>query len=282
MTQDSEQPAVAAARSSRLPLSKLASGLTRRQLVAAGLTGGGLIAAGGIAAMLAERGLQYYLPPNMGSLMGLSEGLSHAGSRAMLTHRTLVPEYPASAITMVDNWKTDVPADPELLGHLETHFESWRLPVTGNVLHPASFALADLRRLQQKTQIVARHCINGYSSISPYTGIMLRDLLNIVGLADDVRYIGFESWYDGGWESIDLFDAFHPQTMLAYDEMPGTPVSWTRGAPLRLTAPLHYGYKWIKGIRRITALANLDTFGDGTGSGSSYASKGRSWSASGA
>jgi len=135
--------------------------------------------------------------------------------------------------------------------------------------------------LRRKTQIIARHCVNGYSSISPYTGTTLGDLLAAVGLRSEVRYIGFESWYDGGWESIDLFDAFHPQTMLAYEELPGTPVSWTRGAPLRLTVPFHYGYKWIKGIRRIVALENLDTFGDGTGSGGSYASKGRSWSASG-
>jgi hypothetical protein len=98
------------------------------------------------------------------------------------------------------------------------------------------------------------------------------------GLAPDVRYIGFESYYDGGWDSIDLFDAFHPQTVLTYEEFPGTRITWTRGAPLRLCAPLHYGYKWIKGIKRVIALENLDTFGDGTGMGSSYASKGRTWS----
>lgn len=269
-------------KSSRVPLARLMRGLTRRQILAGSLAGGGLAVAGGAAAMLAGRGLQYYLPPNIGSLSAMSEVLSHVGSRLFLTHKTLVPEYPVSAITMVDNWRKDVPADPELIGHLKTRFENWRVPVTGGVLKPETFSLADLAKLPRKTQIVARHCINGYTSISPYTGIVLRDLLAVVGLAPDVRYIGFQSYYDGGWDSIDLFDAFHPQTMLAYEEMPGTPVSWTRGAPLRLTVPLHYGYKWIKGIKSIVALENLDTFGDGTGFGSSYASKGRSWSASGA
>lgn len=256
----------------------MASGITRRQLLRASLLGGGVAAIGGAAAaMIAGRGLQYYLPPSIGSLDGLAEALSFASSRLVLTHRTLVPEYPASAITMLDNWKAP-PADPELLPHLATKFESWRLPVTGGVLHPTSFSIAELAQLPRKTQIVARHCINGYTSISPYTGVPLRDLLATVGLAANVRYIGFESYFDGGWDSIDLFDAFHPQTILTYEEFPGTRISWTRGAPVRLCAPLHYGFKWIKGIKRIIALENLDTFGDGTGMGSSYASKDRTWS----
>lgn len=270
-----------AARSSLVPVARLMQGLTRRQVVAGSLIGGGVAIAGGAGSLLMGGG-QYQLPPNIGSLVGLAEGLSHVGSRLVLSHKTLVPEYPASAITMVDHWQANVPADPELLGHLETRFESWRLPVTGGVLHPAALSLADLAQLPVKTQIVARHCINGYTSISPYTGVPLRDLLAVVGLAPGVRYIGFECWYDGGWDSIDLFDAFHPQTMLAYEEFPGTPVSWTRGAPLRLSVPLHYGYKWIKGIKRIIALEDLETFGDGTGSGSAYASKGRTWAAGGA
>jgi hypothetical protein len=254
------------------------SGITRRQLLAGSLLGGAAAVVGGAAGLFAGGGQGgYYLPPSIGSLGGLAEALSQASSRLFLTHRSLVPEYPASAITMLDHWKKDAPADPELLPHLATRFESWRLPVTGGVLHPASLSIADLAKLPRKTQIVARHCINGYSSISPYTGVPLRDLLAVVGLAPEVRYIGFESYYDGGWESVDLFDALHPQTVLTYDEFPGTRISWTRGAPLRLCAPLHYGYKWIKGIKRISALENLDAFGDGTGLGSSYASKGRTW-----
>lgn len=254
------------------------SPISRRQLLKASALGGGALALGGVAAtLLADRGLQYYLPPTIGSLEGLAEALSYAGSRLVLTHKSLVPEYPASAITMLDHWKAP-PADPELLSHLTTKFEHWRLPVTGGVLHPTTFSLAELARLPRKTQIVARHCINGYTSISPYTGVPLRDLLAAVGLAANVRYIGFESYFDGGWDSIDLFDAFHPQTLLTYEEFPGTRISWTRGAPLRLCAPLHYGFKWVKGIKRIIALNDLETFGDGTGMGSSYASKDRTWS----
>lgn len=265
-------------RSSRIPLPGLKDGISRRQLLAGSLVGGGVAAIGGAAAtMLAERGLQYYLPPSIGSIAGLAEGLSFASSRLLLSHDSLVPEYPASAITMLDRWKTP-PADPDLLLHLATRFESWRLPVTGGVLHPTSFSIDEIAVLPSKTQIVARHCINGYTSISPYTGVPLRDVLAIVGLAPGVRYIGFESYFDGGWDSIDLFDAFHPQTLLTYDEFPGKRISWTRGAPLRLCAPLHYGFKWVKGIKRIIALDNLDSFGDGTGMGSSYASKDRTWS----
>lgn len=251
--------------------------LTRRQMLTGSLAGGAAIAG---SAALVSGALDYYLPPSIGNIKGLSESLGYASSRIVQSHANLVPEYPQSAITMLDDWKKDVPADPALLPHITTKFEHWRLPVTGRVRRPASFSLADLGQMQRKTQIIARHCITGYSSIAPYTGVPLRALLEIVGLATDVRYIGFQSYFDGGWDSIDLFDAFHPQTLLSYEEMPGTRISFTRGAPLRLTAPLHYGYKWIKGIRSIVVLENLDDFGDGTGMGSSYAAKGRTWAAS--
>jgi len=66
------------------------------------------------------------------------------------------------------------------------------------------------------------------------------------------------------YESIDLIDALHPQTILAY-EMNGQPLSIPYGAPLRLRVERQLGYKMAKYLMHIELVDSFATIGEGRG-----------------
>jgi DMSO/TMAO reductase YedYZ molybdopterin-dependent catalytic subunit len=80
--------------------------------------------------------------------------------------------------------------------------------------------------------------------------------------------------FDTFWDSIDMIDALHPQTTLAYG-MNGKEMPTDHGAPLRLRIPRQLGYKSVKYLSRLTVTDTLKNVRDGMGSGSP--SEGYSW-----
>ena len=130
-------------------------------------------------------------------------------------------------------------------------------------------SLADLRALAARTQITRHDCVEGWSAIGQWTGVPLGEVLKAAGLAANARYIVFHCAdnLDGQglyYESIDLFDAFHPQTILAY-AMNGRPLQIGHGAPVRLRVERQLGYKHAKFVMRIEAAESLAAFGYGKG-----------------
>ena len=150
----------------------------------------------------------------------------------------------------------------------KTGFESWRLQFNGKVKNPREFSLADLKSYPARTQITRHDCVEGWSAVGQWTGVPLAALLDTVVLQDDARYLVF--WCAdkfGDWqyyESIDLIDAFHPQTILAYG-MNGGPLPQGHGAPIRLRVERQLGYKQAKFVMRIEAVSSFATIGDGLG-----------------
>ncbi|MEH3119769.1 MAG: molybdopterin-dependent oxidoreductase [Methylorubrum populi] len=92
--------------------------------------------------------------------------------------------------------------------------------------------------------------------------------------ASDSKAAGAEAPADEGeaaqgtpvryYESIDLTDAFHPQTILAYD-LNGQALPVPNGAPLRLRVERQLGYKQAKYVMRIEVTEGLKGIGDGNG-----------------
>ena len=75
--------------------------------------------------------------------------------------------------------------------------------------------------------------------------------MNAAGLLPQARYLVYFSIEPDWWESIDMADALHPQTLLAWGMNGGDlPVSF--GGPLRLRVPRQLGYKSVKYITRLT------------------------------
>jgi DMSO/TMAO reductase YedYZ molybdopterin-dependent catalytic subunit len=143
-------------------------------------------------------------------------------------------------------------------------FSDWKLAVDGMVAQPTSFSLSDLRSLPVRSQITEVVCEEGWSYVAEWIGTPLLDVLNASGLMPQARYIVYYSIDPDWWESIDMADARHPQTLLTWAMNDGDlPASF--GGPLRMRVPRQLGYKSVKFITRLTATDSLKRFGKGLG-----------------
>ena len=231
---------------------------TRRNLLAAAAGASGLAA----AARLAQRyGL---VPPDGGGLYGPGETLTYAAQR-VLTRRSLAREFPRSAIS-AKPFANGEPLKSEIfLRHQAAHFADWRLEVGGMVARPASFSVADSRRFPSRSQITHLACEEGWSFIAEWTGAPLAHVLDAVGALPQAKYVVYHSMEEDWWDSVDMADALHPQTVVAYG-FNGGPLPVGHGGPLRLRVPRQLGYKSVKYINRLTVTDSLRGFGKGLGS----------------
>jgi DMSO/TMAO reductase YedYZ molybdopterin-dependent catalytic subunit len=155
---------------------------------------------------------------------------------------------------------TAKPNTPEYVRHLAENFANWRVAVDGLVTGPLSIPIQTLRSLPHRTQITRHDCVEGWSAIGKWHGVPLSRILEAAGLSTRANYIVFHCADRFGdkpfYESIDLVDAFHPQTILAWG-MNGHLLPVPNGAPLRLRVERQLGYKNAKFIQRIQAVENL-------------------------
>ena len=186
----------------------------------------------------------------------------------------LAMEYPASAIS--PDFKangTTRPDNDDYLRHAANGFADWKLEIGGLVKRPLSLSLADLRATAAREQITRHDCVEGWSGIAGWKGARLGALLDRAGLLPEARYIAFfcadtlELTLDGTgdyYETIAIVDAYHPQTILAY-EMNGKPLPMEHGAPVRLRLERQLGYKMAKYVMRIEAIDSFTKLGRGKG-----------------
>lgn len=152
--------------------------------------------------------------------------------------------------------------------HQASGFANWQLDVRGLVENPLSLSLTDIAALPQRTQITRHDCVEGWSAIGQWTGVPLAILLEKAQLSPQARFIVFHCADTFGdvpyYESIDLIDAFHSQTILAH-QLNGKPLPIRNGAPLRMRIERQLGYKHAKYVTAIEAVATLEAVGRGKG-----------------
>jgi DMSO/TMAO reductase YedYZ molybdopterin-dependent catalytic subunit len=143
--------------------------------------------------------------------------------------------------------------------------------VGGLVESPLRLSLADLRAMPSRTQITRHDCVEGWSAIGKWTGVPLREVLARARPRANARYVIFrcaDPMEDGDdtnyYESIDMDDAYHPQTILAYD-LNGSPLPVPNGAPLRLRVERQLGYKMAKYLMAIELVESFDSIRGGKG-----------------
>jgi DMSO/TMAO reductase YedYZ molybdopterin-dependent catalytic subunit len=237
---------------------------SRRKLIVTGLAATAGAAGLAVAARLAERyGL---IPPDHGGIYGPGETLNYAAQRLLARH-SLAREFRASQISKPP-FANEIPPLGDEYKRLESGgFSEWRLRVDGLVDRPASFSLAQLRSYPSRSQITELACEEGWSYIAEWIGVPLSHVLELVGTQPQARYVVYFSIDPQWWDSVDMADALHPQTFLAYG-MNGGELPVGNGGPLRLRVPRQLGYKNVKFITRLTVTDNLKRFGQGLGSAS--------------
>ena len=207
--------------------------------------------------------------PAVRKILSMGEEMHYASQRALIDRDALAREFSRADLspTFRSNG-TKLPAGDAYTAHAATGFADWRVAVTGLVARPLSLSLADIRGMPQRTQITRHDCVEGWSAIGEWTGVQLSRILAAAGLKDAARYIVFRCADRIGdalyYESCDLVDALHPQTILAW-ALNRQILPIANGAPLRLRIERQLGYKHAKYVTGIEAVASLDGIGAGKG-----------------
>ena len=207
-------------------------------------------------------------------LLFFDEQLTIRAQRALLGSNDLAREFNEADISPAfrANGST-APDDPKYQELAANSFIDWRLKLDGLVENPAEYSLADLRAMPSRTQITRHDCVEGWSCIGKWKGVPLAALLEKAKLKPEARYVVFhcadslEKTLDGSgqyYESIGFEDAFHPQTILAYD-MNDEVLTVPHGAPIRLRVERQLGYKMAKYVMRIEAVESFASIKGGNG-----------------
>jgi DMSO/TMAO reductase YedYZ molybdopterin-dependent catalytic subunit len=236
---------------------------SRRKFLAMGLTAAAGLAGIPLAGLLAKRnGL---LAPDYGSLYGIGDALTYASQRLLMaTGPSLAREFAPADISTVHPVNHPHPRYDPYERLLFDGFVNYRLYVDGLVANPMAFSLDGLKSLPSKTQITELNCEEGWSYISAWTGVQLSLVLQLVRARPHARWVVIYP-FDDFWGAIDMSEALHPQTLIAYAQN-GADLTADHGAPIRLRVPRQVGYKNLKYVARITVTDALDSIGSGKGS----------------
>ena len=210
--------------------------------------------------------------PKTLSHLRVAEKWNQKVQRAMIGRHALAPEFQEKDISAFFKPNGSIsPGDTEYRSTLLKGFADFQLVVDGLVEAPLSLSLAQVRALPSRTQITRHDCVEGWSAIGKWKGVKLSALLDQARLKPEARFLVFHCMdtldpNDTGqyYETIDLTDARHPQTILAY-EMNGKTLPVEHGAPLRLRIERQLGYKQAKYIKRIEAVADFNHIQGGKG-----------------
>ncbi|MGA7155874.1 MAG: molybdopterin-dependent oxidoreductase [Acidobacteriaceae bacterium] len=236
--------------------------VTRRRFVMGGVAATAGVASVAVADRLARRyGL---LPPDDGGIYGPGETLTYAAQR-IFGGRSMAREFPRSMISKAPFANAMAPLNDAFKQQQASGFREWKLAVDGMVEHPGTFSLADLKAMTMRSQITEVACEEGWSYIAEWIGTPLAAVLREVGVQPQARYMVYSSIEPGWWDSLDIRDAQHPQTLLTWGMNDGDlPVGF--GGPLRLRVPRQLGYKSVKFVTRLTLTDSMKGVKDGLGS----------------
>jgi len=240
------------------------SKISRRQLITTALATAAGASGLAVAANLAQRyGL---VPPDAGGVYGPGETLTYATQR-LLTRHSLAREFAPGQISKFPFANETGALGAAFTRSQQAGFSDWNLAIDGLVAHPGFFSLAEIRSFPVSKQITHLACEEGWSYIAEWSGAPLAHLLEKIGTLPQARYVVYRSIQRGWWESIDMADALHPQTLITHT-MNGRELPVKFGGPLRMRVPRQLGYKSVKYLTRLTVTDSLKSFGKGLGSAS--------------
>jgi DMSO/TMAO reductase YedYZ molybdopterin-dependent catalytic subunit len=205
------------------------------------------------------------------SLLSKAEKLTRAAQRIAISRTALAQEFAEADLS--PKFRSNGTANPEDAQYhalAANGFAGYALKVYGLVERPASFSMDALRALPSRTQITRHDCVEGWSAIGKWKGARLAAVLNQVQPKPEARYAVFycadpmDAADTRYYESIDMVDAYHEQTLLAY-ELNDQRLPIANGAPIRLRVERQLGYKMAKYVMAIELVDSFERIGQGNG-----------------
>lgn len=207
-----------------------------------------------------------------GNVLSAGESLNKNAHHLLRTRKTMAQEF--SEADMSPSFRsngTSFPESAEYQTLAKENFKDWTLEIVGLVENPSKFTLTQIQALPSRTQITRHDCVEGWSAIAKWTGTPLHEVLALVKPLPKARYVVFycaDPMEDDGtdlyYESIDMEDAYHAQTILAY-KLNDETLPIKNGAPIRLRVERQLGYKQAKYIMKIALVENFDDIAGGKG-----------------
>ncbi len=235
--------------------------ITRRKLITTGFAAAAsLVGLEAVARIADDYG---YLSPNHYGLFGAGEALTYGAQRILMAHHSAAREFNRSDISKIIPVNGEPPTTDVYQRQLAGGFVDWRLRVDGLVTRPSIFSLEELKHLPVRSQITHQACEEGWSFIAEWSGVPLSYILQSVGVRAEAKWVVFFT-LDDKWDSIDMPEAFHPQTLLVLG-MNGKELPAKHGAPLRVRVPRQLGQKSKKWLSRIMVTDTVKNIGKGLG-----------------
>ena len=236
----------------------------RRQFLVRALGGAGALLLAGCDALSRSE----WFP----KVLSTAERLSNRAQHLVTSRKSMAQEFTEADLSpRFRSNGTAVPNNPDYQAMAQNGFADWALEIDGLVEQPATLTLAQLRQLPGRTQITRHDCVEGWSAIGKWTGVPLHSVLALVRPKAAARYVVFycaDPMEDDGsskyYESVDMEDAYHPQTILAY-ELNGATLPVANGAPIRVRVERQLGYKMAKYLMRIELVESFEDIGEGKG-----------------
>jgi DMSO/TMAO reductase YedYZ molybdopterin-dependent catalytic subunit len=235
--------------------------VTRRKLITSSVAVVAGIAGLDAAARIADK--YGFLAPDHNGILGAGEALTYGAQRILMAHHSLAREFDRSQISKIVPVNGEPPQTDDYQRLLAGGFADWRLKVDGLVDRPSTFSLAELKRLPSRSQITHQACEEGWSFIAEWSGVPLSYILHLVGVRPEAKWVVFFT-LDDSWDSIDMPEAFHPQTLLVLG-MNGEELPTRHGAPMRVRVPRQLGQKSKKYLSRILFTDTVKNIGKGWG-----------------
>ncbi|MGH7771274.1 MAG: molybdopterin-binding protein [Candidatus Binatia bacterium] len=247
-------------------MEKNSSTISRRKILLGALQGAGILFLSGCESIFNN----LHQNKKVLSLLESIEGVNLRLLRFLTGKNKLAQEFSEKDISRY--FKPNGNPPPLTMGYIInaiSGWPTWGLEVGGLVQSPTNFSLDDLKSLPSRTQITRHDCVEGWSAIGKWKGVPLTEIMKKVQPLAQAKYVVFYCMDMDGegnnfYESIDLHDAVHPQTILAY-EMNNQPLPVEHGAPLRLRVETQLGYKMAKYIQRIEFVESYREIGQGRG-----------------
>jgi DMSO/TMAO reductase YedYZ molybdopterin-dependent catalytic subunit len=199
--------------------------------------------------------------PGFVKVLSAAEHFNRSIHHALASRKAMAQEFTEADLS--PEFRSNGTSDPD-----DDEYQA--LARNGLVAQPTQLSLAQLKSMLSRTQITRHDCVEGWSAIGKWKGVPLSEVLALVRPRASARYVVFhcadpmDASGTKYYESIDMEDATHPQTILAY-ELNDEELPVANGAPLRVRIERQLGYKMAKYIMRIELVESFANIGRGNG-----------------